>query len=256
MDLKAVGISILQRQAADDTRSAKACGSGLKMFVLLQHFQFRDNSLTVAYTVVGNGEDQRTGIIPGHRQLNVEGILHGWGNAVLDGVFHQGLQDQIWDQTILQFLGTIYGKFQRNGGDHIGKLNIFRSQADLFRNGILLLIVIAQIPPQIPAGIDGKLLHFLDTAAGKSYRLNPGRPVSMGRTPGQCGLAMPSCNKVSSRHCTLELRGSTILLTDLASTNGTYIDSRRIQPNVPATVASGSVISLGNQNCSFRIFLQ
>ena len=92
--------------------------------------------------------------------------------------------------------------------------------------------------------------------AGKSYRLNAGRPVSMGRTPGQCGLAMPSCNKVSSRHCTLELRGGTILLTDLGSTNGTYIDSQRIQPNVPASVASGSVVSLGNQNCSFRIFLQ
>ena len=92
--------------------------------------------------------------------------------------------------------------------------------------------------------------------AGKSYRLNAGRPVSMGRTPGQCGLAMPSCNKVSSRHCTLELRGRTILLTDLNSTNGTYIDSRRIQPNVPAAVSNGSVVSLGNQNCSFRVFLQ
>ena len=166
MDLKAVGISILQRQAADDTRSAKACGSGLEMFVLLQHFQFRDNSLTVADTVVGNGEDQRTGIIPGHRQMNVEGILHGGGDAVLDGVFHQGLQDQIWDQTILQFLGAIYGKFQRNGGDHIGKLDIFRCQADLFRNGIVFLVVVAQIPPQIPAGIDGELFHFLDAAAG------------------------------------------------------------------------------------------
>lgn len=112
-------------------------------------------------------------------------------------------------------------------------------------------------PYSQPVATASAVVQFLSGPnAGKSYRLNPGRPVSMGRTPGQCGLAMPSCNKVSSRHCTLELRGSTILLTDLASTNGTYIDSRRIQPNVPATVASGSVISLGNQNCSFRIFLQ
>ncbi len=118
-----------------------------------------------------------------------------------------------------------------------------------------------QSAPQQPyhqaASAASAVVQFLSGPnAGKSYRLNAGRPVSMGRTPGQCGLAMPSCNKVSSRHCTLELRGRTILLTDLGSTNGTYIDSRRIQPNVPATVVSGSVVSLGSKNCSFRIFLQ
>ena len=110
---------------------------------------------------------------------------------------------------------------------------------------------------QVSAPAVTAVVQFLSGPnAGKSYRVNPGRPVSMGRTPGQCGLAMPSCNRVSSRHCTLELRGRSILLTDLGSTNGTYVDSKRIQPNVPTSVASGSIVSLGNPNCSFRIFLQ
>lgn len=115
----------------------------------------------------------------------------------------------------------------------------------------------SQSYPQASAPAATAVVQFLSGPnAGKSYRLNPGRPVSMGRTPGQCGLAMPSCNMVSSRHCTLELRGRTLVLTDLGSTNGTYVDSRRIQPNAPVPVTNGSIVALGNQNCAFRVFLQ
>lgn len=107
------------------------------------------------------------------------------------------------------------------------------------------------------APVPSAVIQFLTGPnAGKCYRLNAGRSVSLGRTPGQCGLAMPSCNKVSSRHCALELRDTTILVTDLNSTNGTYTGSHRLIPNKPTTVASGTVVYLGSQNCSFRIILQ
>ena len=78
----------------------------------------------------------------------------------------------------------------------------------------------------------------------------------MGRTPGQCGLAMPSCSKVSGRHCSLEIRGRAIYLTDLSSTNGTYAGSHRLMPNVPTAIPSGTVVYLANQYCSFKVFLQ
>ena len=92
--------------------------------------------------------------------------------------------------------------------------------------------------------------------AGKSYTIGAGRAVSMGRTPGQCGLAMPSCNKVSSRHLSLEIRDRAVYVTDLNSTNGTYVGSQRLHPNVPTAVPNGSVVYLGTQSCSFRVYLQ
>ena len=92
--------------------------------------------------------------------------------------------------------------------------------------------------------------------AGRGFRLTPGRPVTLGRTPGQCGLAMPSCSRVSSRHCSLELRGRTVVITDLSSTNGTFADGQRLYPNTPTPVTNGPIVCLANQNCAFRVVVE
>lgn len=89
--------------------------------------------------------------------------------------------------------------------------------------------------------------------AGRSYRVPTDRAVTLGRTPGQCGLAMPSCSRVSSRHCSLEIRGRTLVVTDLSSTNGTFADGQRLRPNAPTPMANGTIICLANQNCAFRV---
>ena len=81
VDLKTVGIAVLQGQPTDHTGGAEACGSGLETFVLLEHFQFRDDRLAVAHTIVGDGKHQGAGIFHIHGQLNVEGILHAGGGC-------------------------------------------------------------------------------------------------------------------------------------------------------------------------------
>ena len=89
---------------------------------------------------------------------------------------------------------------------------------------------------------------------GKSCRLQPGQSFTFGRSSR--GLNLQSCIKVSSRHCTVELRGSTVLVTDLGSTNGTFVGSQRLRPNEPTVVSGGSIISLGSPECSFRVNVQ
>ena len=89
---------------------------------------------------------------------------------------------------------------------------------------------------------------------GKSCRLQPGQCFTFGRSSR--GLNLQSCIKVSSRHCTVELRGSTVLVTDLGSTNGTFVGSQRLNPHQPTVVSGGSIISLGSPECSFRVNVQ
>ena len=110
--------------------------------------------------------------------------------------------------------------------------------------------------PQAQTAANAGIQFLSGPNAGRGFRLIPGKPVSLGRTPGQCGLAMPSCSRVSSRHCSLELRGRAVVITDLSSTNGTFADGQRLQPNIPTPVANGTIVCLANQNCAFRVVVE
>ena len=47
-----------------------------------------------------------------------------------------------------------------------------------------------------------------------------------------------------------------ILVTDLGSTNGTYLGSQRLAPQQPTPVPDGGVIYLGSKSCAFRVSIR
>ncbi len=66
-------------------------------------------------------------------------------------------------------------------------------------------------------------------------------PLVIGRAPG-AGLMLPSA-QVSRAHCRLEVADGAVLVTDLNSTNGTFIDNARIAGT--ARLEPGSVLRVG-----------
>lgn len=68
-----------------------------------------------------------------------------------------------------------------------------------------------------------------------------GTPLVVGRLPPS-GLLLPG-NEVSRQHCRLALANGAVTLTDLRSTNGTYVDDHRIEG--PTPLASGALIGVG-----------
>ncbi|MGC8476559.1 MAG: FHA domain-containing protein [Acetobacteraceae bacterium] len=66
-------------------------------------------------------------------------------------------------------------------------------------------------------------------------------PLVLGRAPG-AGLMLPSA-QVSRAHCRLEVADGAVLVTDLNSTNGTFIDNTRISGT--ARLEPGSVLRVG-----------
>ena len=63
---------------------------------------------------------------------------------------------------------------------------------------------------------------------GKSIDLPTDGSFSIGRKPG-CDLVLTGDDKVSGRHAEIAIEGPMLILRDLGSTNGTRVDSRRIQ---------------------------
>lgn len=50
---------------------------------------------------------------------------------------------------------------------------------------------------------------------------------------------------VSGLHARIKKKGGVLLVMDLDSTNGTFIDEKRLRPGVVATVSPGSCITFG-----------
>ncbi|KAF5744954.1 hypothetical protein HS088_TW07G00535 [Tripterygium wilfordii] len=77
--------------------------------------------------------------------------------------------------------------------------------------------------------------------------------VTVGRLPEKADMVIPVAT-VSGVHARIQKKGESLLVTDLDSTNGTYVDDKRLRPGVVATVSPGSCITFGDIHLAmFRI---
>jgi len=95
-------------------------------------------------------------------------------------------------------------------------------------------------PP--PDGPDGLVVRVLSgPSAGRTLPLRPGVPVVVGRGGG-ADLALDDPD-VSRPHARLDVAGGEAVVTDLGSTNGTWLAGRRLTG--PASLAPGSTVQVG-----------
>ncbi|XP_039131968.1 uncharacterized protein LOC120268748 [Dioscorea cayenensis subsp. rotundata] len=77
--------------------------------------------------------------------------------------------------------------------------------------------------------------------------------VTIGRVPEKADIVIPIAT-VSGVHAKLKKKEGTLLITDLDSTNGTYINDMRLRPGAVTTVSPGSLITFGDTNLAiFRV---
>ena len=92
---------------------------------------------------------------------------------------------------------------------------------------------------------EGELVHCLQRLDGEEqetrFVVTPGG-LRIGRTP-PADIIVPGAG-VSRAHCLVELAGGKLRVTDLNSTNGTYIDNKRVDRSQILPV--GSVLRVGN----------
>src|SRR5688500_8068808 len=63
---------------------------------------------------------------------------------------------------------------------------------------------------------------------GTRFRLRPGSVIEIGRSPS-AEISLPEVLSISRAHARLEHQGSQVVVEDLGSTNGTYVNDRLVQ---------------------------
>ncbi|OEL23489.1 hypothetical protein BAE44_0015492 [Dichanthelium oligosanthes] len=77
--------------------------------------------------------------------------------------------------------------------------------------------------------------------------------VTVGRVPDKADIVLPVAT-VSGTHARLEKKDGNLLVTDLDSTNGTYINERRLNPGFPVPIDPGSLLIFGDIHLAmFRV---
>jgi serine phosphatase RsbU (regulator of sigma subunit) len=99
--------------------------------------------------------------------------------------------------------------------------------------------------PQQPAG-QGERVHYLVVVAGRE----PGRRIQLGAAPITIGRIPPADvvfpdQRVSRSHCRVAVVREEAMVTDLGSTNGTFIDGKRTDG--PTSLPPGARLEVGSQ---------
>ncbi|CAO2147491.1 unnamed protein product [Urochloa humidicola] len=77
--------------------------------------------------------------------------------------------------------------------------------------------------------------------------------VTVGRVADKADIVLPIAT-VSGTHARLEKKDGRLLVTDLESTNGTYINERRLNPGFPIPIDPGSFLIFGDIHLAmFRV---
>ena len=86
------------------------------------------------------------------------------------------------------------------------------------------------------------IAHPENKLLGSRFRLSPGAVIEIGRSPA-VEISLPEVLSISRNHARLEHVGSCVMVEDLGSTNGTYVNDQLIQE--PGPVRSGDRFQVG-----------
>lgn len=95
----------------------------------------------------------------------------------------------------------------------------------------------------------GFLYSFQDDTYGKHWVLHDGdNLVGRAETSVKCDVPVAH-GTTSTRHASITCNNGTVTVNDMKSTNGTYVNGRRIDPNVPTPLNDGDKIRFGGFTC-------
>lgn len=126
--------------------------------------------------------------------------------------------------------------------------------------------VTAPMPaPAIPAGrpqavhepsVRIKLLCNTGALAGQVF--SSGDTLCIGRSKSNCNVVFPAETKGISRiHCCLKLRHGQVMLMDMGSSCGTFLqDGTKLKPNEPVIVNDNTRFYLAGRETSFTVYME
>jgi pSer/pThr/pTyr-binding forkhead associated (FHA) protein len=92
------------------------------------------------------------------------------------------------------------------------------------------------------------IAHPTGQSLGHRYRLSARSSVVLGRSPA-ADINLPEVASLSRQHARLTYRSESVVIEDLGSTNGTFVNDQRIEE--PVVLASGDRFQIGTAHFKF-----
>jgi diguanylate cyclase (GGDEF)-like protein len=92
------------------------------------------------------------------------------------------------------------------------------------------------------------IAHPENKQLGNRFRLGAGAVIEVGRAPS-CEISLPEVLSISRTHAQIEHRGSFVIVKDLGSTNGTFVNDEIVRGERP--IQSGDRIQVGAVHFKF-----
>ncbi|MDW8106388.1 MAG: FHA domain-containing protein [Armatimonadota bacterium] len=154
------------------------------------------------------------------------------------------------NRAYIQDLGSTNGT--RLNGELIGTERIpLPPNAELQFGSVVLTLELPEgfETPTVAAEVAPPLAYLVNLADPSMRFPLYARPLRIGRRPTN-DIVIPDAY-VSGQHATIEIVGSDVRITDLGSTNGTFINDTRITPNLPTPIPADAILTLGKTQ--FRV---
>ena len=107
-------------------------------------------------------------------------------------------------------------------------------------------------PEKKEAIVTGRLLGLEGTCAGRVVSIPAGRPLRIGREQG-AGMLTLTSSSVSRTHCELFIQNGRMIVRDLGSSNGTWLNGKRLESNRDASVKPGDRLEIGSKKERFEV---
>lgn len=98
----------------------------------------------------------------------------------------------------------------------------------------------------------GRLIGISGTYANRVVTLLDGRELRVGRETGKHMLTLNG-EGVSRVHCLLTLREGSIIVRDLGSSNGTWLNGKRLTSEQDTPISKGDVLAIGSPKERFEV---
>jgi len=179
-------------------------------------------------------------------------VIHTLNNSGIRNLFPWIIEGKIMSWSLVKIaLGALFLlPLMKTGVNQVVRICAARN------HGRVTLAVNREINDPVPDMRTGAAVGRLDflsgPLAGQSFALREGQQIIIGRSHS-CSVPIVGASSISGRHCSVSLDGGMVLVTDLGSTNGTYLGGKPLTAQRPTPIPDGGVVYLGNKNCAFRV---
>lgn len=111
---------------------------------------------------------------------------------------------------------------------------------------------------QIPTEPLLKMKLICNTGALSGKIFTSGDALYIGRSKNNCNVVFPEDTRgISRTHCCLKIQRGQLLLTDLGSSYGTFLQNgTKLQPNAPVIIGDGTRFYLAGRDTSFTVYME